>query len=80
MIKTVVPFGLVNLGNTCYINSTVQVMAKIPELKKALEERKNQASMGPPTQLSKALSNLFHVLETSGDTVTPYSFIQVGHV
>lgn len=30
------PAGLTNLGNTCYLNATVQCFKTVPELKKAL--------------------------------------------
>jgi len=30
------PAGLTNLGNTCYLNATVQCFKTVPELKNAL--------------------------------------------
>lgn len=47
------------MGNTCYINSTLQALVKIPELKKAIEEKKNMASIGESSSLVKGLANVF---------------------
>lgn len=74
------PYGLTNLGNTCYLNSTLQVLLKIPELRKEIEARKSAPSSGQGSMLLKGLASVFNQLENSGETVKPMNFIMVGHL
>lgn len=32
------PSGLINLGNTCYLNATIQSLSTVPELRESLKK------------------------------------------
>ncbi|KAG2117108.1 uncharacterized protein F5147DRAFT_750863 [Suillus discolor] len=65
------PVGLKNLGNTCYMNATVQAMRAIPELQTAL-------STSPHLDvLPRALRDLYSNMSRTTEGYIPNSFLTV---
>jgi ubiquitin carboxyl-terminal hydrolase 14 len=58
------------MGNTCYMNATLQSMRAIPELQTALEASR-------PSGLPGSLRELYDEMSKTTDEVTPMTFLSV---
>ena len=72
------PAGIQNLVNTCYANSVIQVLHRIPELKEGLDSYQvNDNPGGTSGALVQKLRDTFDELDTSHEVVRPFALIAV---
>ena len=75
-------FGLNNLGNTCYLNSTVQCLGRVPELRTALKNYTSQNpnsfnDSNPSKKLTYAWGSTYEMLDTATEPVSPMQLVGV---
>jgi ubiquitin carboxyl-terminal hydrolase 14 len=74
-------YGLTNLGNTCYLNSTIQCLGRVPELRQALMKSISRSGQtgnnfnNITNNFVMTLGTVFQNLENKGDTVTPNQLV-----
>ncbi|KAH0511118.1 Ubiquitin carboxyl-terminal hydrolase 14 [Microtus ochrogaster] len=78
------PCGLTNLGNTCYMNATVQCIRSVPELKDALKRYagalRASGEMASAQYITAALRDLFESMDKTSSSIPPIILLQFLHM
>ncbi|CAB1326432.1 unnamed protein product [Coregonus sp. 'balchen'] len=78
------PCGLTNLGNTCYMNATVQCLRSVPELKGALRRYagalRSSGANAPSQHITAALRDLYETMDKTSSSIPPIILLQFLHM
>uniref|UniRef100_A0A8C2IV29 Ubiquitin carboxyl-terminal hydrolase n=2 Tax=Cyprinus carpio TaxID=7962 RepID=A0A8C2IV29_CYPCA len=78
------PCGLTNLGNTCYMNATVQCLRSVPELKDALRRYsgalRSSGANAPSQYITAAMRDLYESMDKTSSSIPPIILLQFLHL
>ncbi|KAG9339206.1 hypothetical protein JZ751_024065 [Albula glossodonta] len=78
------PCGLTNLGNTCYMNATVQCLRSVPELKDSLRRYsgalRSSGANASSQYITAAMRDLFESMDKTSSSIPPIILLQFLHM